>query len=284
MFIQSVIERAAVDRQQPYLVAQMATAMCGEPEMGDSTPTLRNVLLTSIFPAYFDAALSSPSGWILALPLLQACELVVRDVLYVSDLEEDSSATAAVATLTAVLQSFTRLCDEVLARHDLNAEPSALSVLSAVYAVCSAALPTMSCIQRQSSHGKDLLKLMRALYAQSHHLREHLGGATSMDNSESTHVDTANTCSWPDTKAFAERQVRGSAHAWNMADHKYYVRRGNLSREVAVELGTVEEEREDVLQAIVSFQSAYEGSFGGRKVRRQQIVRRDARALADLIV
>ncbi|KAF2215039.1 hypothetical protein CERZMDRAFT_95409 [Cercospora zeae-maydis SCOH1-5] len=285
VFIQSVIERAAVDRQQRYLVTQMATAMCGEAETGDSSaPTLRNVLLTSIFPAYFDTALASPSGWMLSLPLLQACELVMRDMLYRFDPEEHPSATASVATLTAVLQSLRGLCDEGLARHGISAEPSALTVLSALYGVCSATLPAITCIQRQSSYGKHVPKLIRALYTQSHALREHLEGAMSLDITEMRHVDMMNPCSWPDTKAFAERQVRESANAWYMADDKHYVRRGNLSREVAVELGTVEEEGKALLQAIASFQSAYEGSFGGRRVRRQQIAEWDASGLADLIV
>ncbi|PPJ54150.1 hypothetical protein CBER1_01036 [Cercospora berteroae] len=285
MFIQSVIERAVVDRQQQYLVSQIATAMSDEPETGDSSaPTLRYVLLTSIFPAYFDTALSSPPGWMLSMPLLQACEIVVRDMLYNFDLDSDSSLTATVATLTAILRSFKGQCDTVLARNNLDGQPSALCVISAIYSVCSAALPTITCIQRLSSYGKDLLKLTRALYTQCDELKERLEGAISLDGPNRTHLDPPRPCPWPDTKAFAERQVRESANSWHIAEDKHYVRRGNLSREVEVQLGSAEEEESAMLQAIANFQSAYEASFGGRRVRRQQIARQDVSGLADLII
>lgn len=72
-FFQSLCERAAVDGQQEYLVSQLATALSGEFEDGDSTkPTMRALFLEAVFPVYVECAFREPCGWILAIPVLKA--------------------------------------------------------------------------------------------------------------------------------------------------------------------------------------------------------------------
>ncbi|TKA83427.1 hypothetical protein B0A55_00334 [Friedmanniomyces simplex] len=72
VFIHNVSERAAVDGHQDYLLGQLRTAMDGVFEAGNlSAPTLRHVLLTTVFPVYVEAALSTACSWIFALPVLR---------------------------------------------------------------------------------------------------------------------------------------------------------------------------------------------------------------------
>lgn len=280
VFIQAVSERAAVDKQQQYLVNQLATAMCGDKEHGRFTgPTLRQVLLTTILPAYIDNALDSACGWVLSLPLMRACAVVLDDVFYGFQAGDEASTIVTVATLTSVLHSINGQFDKALARLTLARTPASLQLLAAMFNICRASLSSSSCTQRHSLHGSELSKCLRALYIQSGELAEHVHNFMVARTLGSTLVSVARACPWPDTRLFADKQVRDSMNHWYIEDGRYYVRRGNLSKEVEVQLGSAEQERRNLDRDIIRFRMAYEATFEPK--RRQ---RRKCSHMSDLMI
>ncbi|EMF17131.1 uncharacterized protein SEPMUDRAFT_160463 [Sphaerulina musiva SO2202] len=263
VFIQTVSERAAVDGQQQYLANQLVTAMCGDPEMGSSgAPILRLVLLTTIIPAYINSALGSACGWIIALPLLHACEVVAKEILYDVQVQDAATAAATAGTLTTVLRSISGQCDKALAWPAVSSKPASLRLLGTMFSVSRASLTSATCIQRHHVAGDELLSCMRDLYAQCNKLEGLLN--------DSMPVDTLGACPWPDTRDFAEKLVRDSMNHWYIADGRYYVRRGNTSKEVPVQLGSVAQERGRLLQVLTCFRTAYRACFDPRRRIRQQ--------------
>lgn len=271
VFIQTVSERAAVDGQQQYLVNQLVTAMCGDPEMGSSgAPILRLVLLTTIIPAYINSALGSACGWIIALPLLHACEVVAKEILYDVQVQDAATATATAGTLTTVLRSISGQCDKALAWPAVSSKPASLRLLGTMFSVSRASLTSATCIQRHHVAGDELLSCMRDLYAQCNKLEGLLNDSMPVDTLGGTLADVTPACPWPDTRDFAEKLVRDSMNHWYIADGRYYVRRGNTSKEVPVQLGSVAQERGRLLQVLTCFRTAYRACFDPRRRIRQQ--------------
>lgn len=272
MFIQTVSERAAIDSQQQYLVNQMAAAMNDSEEQGDEkAPTLRHVLLTSIFPAYIANALSTACSWIPVLPMLEACEVVISNLLYNFQVEEKQSVLAVVNTLASVLHSMCLQCDYALVHADLVELPHVVKTLAAMFSVGQACLTITSYIQRATSLGGQLCKRVQTLHVQAIAIETRL-----QDQAEAAFLDTpeceqAPTTIWPDTRAVAEKQVRESVNAkWHALDGRYLVQRGNAVKEVVVELGDSKDEKTRLLQVIASFRRAFEATFGDPQRTRRE--------------
>ncbi|TKA30624.1 hypothetical protein B0A50_02344 [Salinomyces thailandicus] len=105
-FVLTINERAAVDHQLPYLSEQLRSAMEQDVDQLDTAkPTLRNVLLAAIFPAFIETALASACCWILALPVLQASAHVLESFLHCVDLGNSASVEESMKDATAFLQS-----------------------------------------------------------------------------------------------------------------------------------------------------------------------------------
>lgn len=104
-FFQSLCQRAAVDRQQEYLVSQLTTALLGNFENGDPTkPTIRAFFLEVIFPVYLECAFRGSWGWILAVPILEASNLVILRMREDIDSTLYGCVTSVLSMLTSLLE------------------------------------------------------------------------------------------------------------------------------------------------------------------------------------
>ncbi|KAJ9621883.1 hypothetical protein H2203_006763 [Taxawa tesnikishii (nom. ined.)] len=110
VFLQTVSERAAMDNQQEYLTQQLYSAMIGSRharlhamQTPKTSPSLSQMIMAAIFPAYLDVAFSTPCGWILALPLLESMSLAFRDALYDISITDIDNTNTAIANITSVL-------------------------------------------------------------------------------------------------------------------------------------------------------------------------------------
>jgi hypothetical protein len=95
------------------------------------------------------------------------------------------------------------------------------------------------------------------------------------------------TRQWPDTYDFTSRQVQQSvAEDWSLVNERYFIKRGNGSREVSVRVGEYDEERDGVLEAINDFRSICEQQINrGVRARRGRRGRdSDVLGLADLVI
>ena len=257
VFIQTVSERAAVDEQQVYLVEQLTTAIVGTLERGNPrAPTLRHVLLSSVFPAHIAGSLLTATSWILALPILQVVANVVRELLYDIKFEDHSSVSASVECLEAVFRSGLGPVMQGLAHPGLLQLPHVQKILTAVFETMLSSVTICFHLSQVGSGARPLLHHLNELHEQALLIQGFLRGEVLSDLQ--CHYQRAQASSqWPDTAAFASQQVRDAAENWYAQDGQYFLRRGNVSKEIVVMLDEGDAERERLYGAINSFCTAH---------------------------
>lgn len=275
VLIQSVTERAAVDLQKTYLIGQMITAMTGVVEHGKlSRPSLRQILLTSVFPAYIETSLSTTCSWILARPILQACGPAAADLLYTTIFEDPDSVQSTSNMLQTLLQSMMKPLQFALARPEYLRKRNAQAILTTIF---KAARKLLTCVRFVSTkfgqHGL-LEGVADSFKSYAVAIETYL-----IDGDEfSLIVDSAAVPGpvnpWLDTMEFSRKQVHEKfKNDWHEADGQYYVRRGTTSIELTVLLGDEDDERTSLLQRVKDYQTSYTSVFG----------RRNDKGLADLL-
>ncbi|PKY01668.1 hypothetical protein P168DRAFT_329605 [Aspergillus campestris IBT 28561] len=106
IFVQGVSERAAIDGQQMYLVQQLHASMTDTYEAGDpSKPTLRAILLQSVFPAYLETTFTNPAAWMLSRPVTQSITQTFQELLFHMDTTDPNCVASVVTLITAVFRS-----------------------------------------------------------------------------------------------------------------------------------------------------------------------------------
>ncbi|KAM0703774.1 hypothetical protein Q7P35_009713 [Cladosporium inversicolor] len=288
-FLHNISERAAFDQQQAYLSDQLHKAMTGTTELGnEDAPSLRHVLLTSIIPAYIESAIGDAFTWILATPMIAASARTVADLIYDTDMNSERSVAAATEQIATLLGSVQKAFAQLHMNMEALRLPRVLGSIKSMFRLCEASVVFVEYIRRSTGQAVAVTRQLQALQRQANVIEEHLTGPEDffdyiVDDSE----DHTHTCQWPDTYDFTSRQVQQSvAENWSLVDERYFIKRGNGSREVFVQVGGYDEEREGLLEAIIDFQSICER----QKSRRVQTGRgrrggdSDILGLADLVI
>ncbi|KAK4920299.1 hypothetical protein LTR49_012078 [Elasticomyces elasticus] len=266
VFVHSVSTRAAVDGHQEYLVGQLRASMEGVLERGNaSAPNLRHVLLTAIFPAYIEQALSTACSWILALPVLRVCTTTLQGLLYFTDLERDVSVSAVVDTLVAILASLHVPLQQGLAHPGLLQLSHVQAVLALVFEASSSMLTFVQHLHRLCHPVQHCLASLKEVVRSAREVESHLRG-THEDpwGDEATETGLTPVAIWNDTRAFTQKQLHEALESdWHASAGSYRVRRGNDWKEVAVQLGDEHEEQRRLLAAIESLCASYGVIMGG---------------------
>jgi len=106
-FFQAICERAALDRQQRYLVSQVNATLANDLESGDvNRPTFRYFCFCVLFPVYVEQALSSVGAWALSLPILEIMEFQLSILPSCIDTMNDHVANTTLIILANSLNTF----------------------------------------------------------------------------------------------------------------------------------------------------------------------------------
>lgn len=255
-FFQTVTERAAVDDQQAYLVEQLYTAMSNAFEGGDANrPTLRAFLIDAVFPAYIASAFNTSTGWLLAKPILQAVQRMYRRIL--EDLDgTDIASIGSVISMTTTLLDTMRQTVELLIDHSgLLEQPLILNTLVDFISTTTAILPSLNYIHRisgKATHAAQCIHFFKSftIFVAAHR--------SAHDDVRSPYTDAPLfpplTQRYPETRQFAANELRKTLSSnWICHEGRYYVLRGNVRKEVCVEIGSLEEESKGVIAAVEEF-------------------------------
>lgn len=268
-FIQSVSERAATDGEQQYLVGQLSTAMKAARGLSNAdAPSLGHILLTAIFPAYVDNALSTACSWILALPILEAAALCLPDLMYNIDIKHEDSVLTAMQCMAAMLSSIEKQRQAIAVNPGILALPHVQKTVAAMFEVARSCLTLSSFIQRSSRHGEDVLEQLRTLIEFVDAVEGHICDDDEVALSIGEFANRQVPCRWPDTLLAADKQVRDSLASWYALDGRYFVRRCNTTKEIAVALDSGEDEQRRLLQALTDFRHDYHAILDHRHNRR----------------
>lgn len=251
-FLQSVSERAAVDGQQPYLAGQLHIAMSNAFEDGVSTrPTLRSFIIKAVTPAYTGSAFTTESGWILALPYLQALQKVFSEVL--SDLDgcNTNSVNAVASIITAFLDSVRRSLGILLHPSKLLEEPRVLKTLSAYYSAITALLPILDYLTRLDGPTERAVDDIDFLKSFTIYASMLLNGN---DDPFAPEINDSEDATYAETRNFASQELRDTlTKNWAFRNGRHYMTRGGSRREVVVDVGLFEEEKEQLFKIFGEF-------------------------------
>jgi hypothetical protein len=257
-FIHNISERAALDQQQPYLTDQMHRAMSGTMESGNlNMPSLRHVLLTSIIPAYLDNAIDDNVTWILALPMIEASRKTVADLLYDTDFESEDGVAAAIEQVGALLNSVQKSLARLATDRQRLSLPYVLKTAAAMLNLCHMSVVFANHVQRVMKQATAVVRELHVLHNQATRIEEQLSTPEDFFDFIADDIEADQPAlRWPDTYDFSERQVKQSMVSdWSVVDERYFVKRGNGSREVHVQVEGYAEERDGLLEAIGTFRS-----------------------------
>ena len=256
VFLQSVSERAAIDGQQRYLVGQLHTAMSNTFEDGAPTrETLRSFLIKAITPAYIDLALGNHNGWILALPYLQALRNVFGELFMDLDGTNVDSVTAVASTVTAFLDTVRQSFGILLRPSNLFEFPWILKTLSAFYEAITALLPVLDYLVRLSGPTQRAVKDISFLRSFAVYTAAVLPDPFDKDLDVSTpEKNDVEEPMYADIRAFATRELKDTlVKHWTSHGMQWYVTKGSNRREVIVDIGLEEEEKQHLYKVLDDF-------------------------------
>ncbi|EKG11125.1 Methyl methanesulfonate-sensitivity protein 22 [Macrophomina phaseolina MS6] len=264
-FVQNVSERAAIDNEQEYLASQLGTAALGATERGDAQrPTLRQVLLGAIFPAYIEQTFTTTAGWIFAKPLLQASRSILKELNYegsqysISDTGSVSVIDTLLSTMLDTLYSATEL---LIIHSGLLEQSHVLHTLALIFAAVSATIIPASHIYRRTGLATAAIQRVNAFKAFS------LFVAAKISDPETAHEVSPYPPNDPDPlpeehrQRFAElrqlcardlTQALGS-DSWVKQGETYVLVRKNGRKVIQTAVGTLAEEGRRVLAAVEEF-------------------------------
>lgn len=252
IFLQSVSERAAVDGQQPYLVGQLHTAMSNTFEDGVAArPTLRSFIIKAIIPAYTGLAFITESRWILTLPYLQALQKVFSELFMDLDGCNTKSINAVASIITAFLDSVRGALGVLLYPSSLLEKPRILKTLSACYAAITALLPVLDYLIRLSGSTKRAVEDIDFLQSFNVYVSSTLRNDSDASPPE---IDNNEDATYAETRSFAFQELRDTlTKHWACHDGQFYIVRGASRREVVMDIGLFEEERQELFKTFEQF-------------------------------
>ncbi|MCJ1397800.1 hypothetical protein MMC11_000996 [Xylographa trunciseda] len=285
-FIHPVFEAAAIDGQQQYLVGQLTAAMSHNLEQGDmSKPTLRMFVVQTILPVYTQLALRNPCVSLLVIPLLQALEKVMENMMEDLDGFNMGSVTAILTTIFSVFECLKWSSNDLLSHPESLREPLMAKVLGFYFSMIRAMIPAFDYIDRLTSQ-KNLPRYHVRYFEELAHyvtatiLGKELIVPTQVDKNIGLDPDERVKAA----RAFVLAELKNSLHTkWSIHNGHFYFTKNRIASLVQVDIGTLEEEKSNLLRRVLEFQevlqSMYWLSDGGAPVMK----RGERLALADLV-
>ncbi|KAF2479050.1 Mus7/MMS22 family-domain-containing protein [Neohortaea acidophila] len=264
VFIQTVSERAALDGHQSYLIDQFVSAATSTVERGNPhAPSLRHVLLSAVFPAYFESSLLTACSWIVTVPIVEACANIAEKLLYCVQMEDDGSVAATFQTLAILFQSALHPLRAALVHHGQITLPHVQKTVAAIFDFVRCAIPCVQFMRRSTEAAKGLEETVREFVQCAAQFEAYTTGQSIDEWVGSEGRESVLSYAWPDTRDFVMKQVREKFQSeWHARDGRYYVRKGTQFVEVAVRLEG--DERVQLQESLRRFRESYEMIFEGR--------------------
>ncbi|CAN9441422.1 unnamed protein product [Alternaria alternata] len=267
VFIQTVVQQAAVDNQQIYLVNQLTTALCTDEAPTPDRVALRSVLLQGVLPAYLEEAFSSSTAFAIARPILQALPSFLDTMIFDLRITQPDSLISVLDCIVSVSHAFIRGTEQlkdsqhwlqqshVIAAlaHMMNAMKSILPPLEYICSrtmpsTCPSQPPLITYIDQLSIF---VIKLLQGTTPET--IPSYIGDAHAPIQ-QKQHAELL---------AFCRRGLEDGVRTnWSESNGSIWFGQGHARKEVVFDVGSVEEERATLIGGIQSFQSTLRNLYG----------------------
>nr|POE96391.1 protein mms22 [Quercus suber] len=267
VFVHTVGERAAADNEQQYLASQLCTAVDGTFDASKNTePTLREVLLTAIFPVYIANALAGECTWLLAIPILQASSTIMRSSPYTTNLRHRDNMDTALAAAEAIVHALDQPLEHAVLHPGLLDRVHVQKIIALAFEIGVSTVTLCDYCQRLSLAKLTLTKRLNKMQRYAVELSIIM---TSEDEYEllQLHVPpfVEHMNAWPGTSKFVEdqlrvafRPVKDGGH-WSRNNSRYFLQKDRQpTREIMVDSITDDQERARLLRSIRAFRETHD--------------------------
>lgn len=252
VFIQTVAQQAAADSQQSYLMTQLTTVLCTDEAPSIDRLALRSVLLQSIFPAYIEEAFSSSIGFLITRPILYILPRVIDTMIFDLRVTLPDNLDVILRDILSVAHAFIRSTEVLKDNTDLFQRNYALAGLTHMLQAMQSLVPLLDYICSRTICG-DRKKLSFVVYMEklSVYVAQRIYG---VDPHVIPSFDGDAHCLSSELLAFCRKGLQeGMKTNWSEKDGAIWFAHGNAKREVVVDIGTMEEEREGLVTRIEQF-------------------------------
>lgn len=249
MFIQSIVERATIERQQDHLIEQLHTAAKDTYEAGrPNRPTLRAVLLQCVFPAYLELSFSTQSAWLVSRPIIQSTSLLLKDLLLRIDFLNPTCVSSLLRIMGTVFQSAHHALRDLSTCPRRFKNPVKLSMLAQFLKMVSSALVVVDYLDRVTDSAEFLISYVQWFRDLSRAVSSELSGSTADSVSDATaavvpaldlgsdHVEGEIPQHLITSRRFALEDHKSYLKNWSFHEGKYYYSRsGHESKELILD-------------------------------------------------
>lgn len=260
VFIQTVVQQAAADNQQMYLVNQLTTALCTDEAPTVDRVALRSILLQGVLPAYLEEAFSSSVAMAIATPILQALPWILDTMIFDLRVTQPDSLASIVGCIVSVSHAFIRGTEQLKDNQRWLQQPHVIaalahmlramvSILSPLEYICSRTMPSAHLNEPPLITYIDQLSIFITQLLESttpETIPSYVGDAHAPPQGKK-HAELL---------AFCRRGLEdGLRTNWGESSGSIWFGQGHARREVLFDIGSVEEERVRLEGEIQRFQS-----------------------------
>jgi len=112
---------------------------------------MRAYFLHAVFPAYIEAALEHPAGWVFGVPVLKALRNVVSNLKINMDSTSYACANSTISMLATILDSMRRAANRAMSTNDAFSTPHTLGTLTLLLKVLAATIPVLAWIYDEAN-------------------------------------------------------------------------------------------------------------------------------------
>ncbi|KAI8934677.1 hypothetical protein NX059_008368 [Plenodomus lindquistii] len=270
-FIQTVVQQAAADNQQPYLVNQLTTALCTDEAPAADREALRHALLQGVFPVYLEEAFSSSTSFLIAQPILRALPSILDSMIFDLRIMHPASVSSIVMSIIAISHAVIRGAERIKDNPYIFRQPHILATLSYVLDAMTSITPTLDYICSRLTALTRTPKPSVVTYMEqlstfiTEMLQDMLPTAIPVYEGDANNPPTDRTTS--DLLTFCKSSLQEDLKKyWSESQGTIWFGHGQAKREVLFDIGLVEEERVRLEHSIQAFQrmirSIYEEEAG----------------------
>ncbi|KNG44966.1 methyl methanesulfonate-sensitivity protein 22 [Stemphylium lycopersici] len=274
VFVQTVAQQAAADTQQTYLVNQLTTALCTNEAPTADRLALRSVLLQAIFPAYIEEMLASPTAFLIARPVLAALPAILKTMVFDLRVACPDSLAAVVGGLVAVAHAFIRGTEGLVSEAESGNVPTHAHVLAALaymQSAMEAMVPPLEYICSRTIDGAatppPFVTYADEFVGYISALLDHTTHDSVPRYSGDAHAPPHDT-SHANLLSFSRRGLaEGLKTNWSESAGRMWFGSGHARREVLLDVGGVEEEKERLGDAVRGFRRVLGDVYGVEEYR-----------------
>jgi len=265
VFVQTVAQQAAAGNQQSYLLSQIKTVLCTDHSPSRDRTALRDVLLQGVFSSYIEAAFGSVIGFVIAKPILQSLKPVLQAALFDIRVFDQSNVCAVHDTIMTISHAFIRNTEQLRTDAHLIRQPYILHAIALMLDTMVPILPLLEYVYGRCSTWTMKPAIIGYIEHFTVFIVEVLHDLVPRDipvydgDTQAAHYPHSDLSSF-----CAAGLVTSIKTNWSTNGGRMFFGQGHAKREIPVDLGSMEEEKARLANAIQAFDAAVITAYGAQ--------------------